>query len=127
MEVGTSTGLEEGIGILRAGIIFVGVVVAMVTGGWEVRGDEMLYPPSELQSGPAPAESMDWIRLDLTAGVRVISVFSRELMASSDSVLAKSGSDLMRLGRVDPGSVFTNCVMWAYKREIWLGHDVYRW
>ena len=59
MEVGTITGLEEGIGILRAGIIFVGVVVAMVTGGWEVKGDEMLYPASEVQSGPAPAESMD--------------------------------------------------------------------
>ena len=59
MEVGTSTEEEEERGSLIAGISFVGVVVAMVTSAWEVRGDEVLDTASVLLSGVPPADRMD--------------------------------------------------------------------
>ena len=59
MEVGTRTEEEEERGSLIAGISFVGVVVAMVTSAWEVRGDEVLETASVLLSGVPPADRMD--------------------------------------------------------------------
>lgn len=108
MGVGIRTELDVERGALSGEKFFVGVVVTMATGAWDETGGDKFDLGSMLPSGTFPADKTLCIR----PGFRVISVFTRELRASSDRGLARSaGSDLMRLGMGSPGSVFTSCVI----------------